>query len=301
MAAESPARLKLTMFPAELLLRIYEVLPSFADAFALSATCRTLHYTWKEHRTAIVHGIISHFEGYLYAQELLASEGNGPPVEQSDLADRHLLTLARYAKRIEQAVEGIEQNDIPKLRSTFSPSGRLHLSACPHFVIVDGLPESKRSTIYGGSATHPPKLTQPERFRVVRALYQVWMLAHPDRDYVRAKLAPLPLRQKYYIAGLSVWALPNEFPTGDRWETLQIRKAIGRLRENLAQDGYFTDSMKLVTIWDHWQDNLKSIVCGRPFSDLRRDAKAREMAHLWDYESGDEFFVEEDDVAGVTG
>jgi len=43
-----------------------------------------------------------------------------------------------------------------------------------------------------------------------------------------------------------------------------------------------------VVIWDHWQDNLKSLVCGLPTEILRRDEQ------LWDDNSGDELLIKQE-------
>jgi len=120
MPTERAVRLELLTFPTELLLRIYELLPSFADIFALGATCHTLRNVWKQHRTAIVKEITDQFECYPYARELLAFQRNGAPLEQSDLSDRCLAKLAHNARRIDQAIETIEQNHIPGLQGTSS-------------------------------------------------------------------------------------------------------------------------------------------------------------------------------------
>ncbi|KAF2116968.1 hypothetical protein BDV96DRAFT_644411 [Lophiotrema nucula] len=292
MSLGNPIRLHLTAFPAELLLGIYEVLPSFADALTLSATCHTLHSVWAEHRTAIVEAITNQFECYRCARELLASRRNGVPLEHSDLSDRELYGLAQYARRIDRVIQAIEHDYIPKLQ-------------------IDALPQSQRITIYGENEAHPPKLTQTERIRVIRACYQIWALIHRDRDFVRAHIASMPPRQWFYLAELKLWALNNGFPTDSRWDLFQISKATSRAikglfwgvhhcREPALFQDYHEVPVDLVVIWDHWQDNLKSVVCGRPLSDLRRDAKAQEMAYLWDFEPGDEYLVIDDEPSATT-
>src|SRR4051794_17589591 len=118
MARKSPVHLQLTTLPAELLLRVYEVLPSFIDAFRLRATCHTLHDVWTDHRTVIVNElIINQFECYPYARQLLANQRHGAPLDRKDLSDRDLSNLVRNARRVEEVIVNIEQNLVPGLKS----------------------------------------------------------------------------------------------------------------------------------------------------------------------------------------
>ena len=54
------------------------------------------------------------------------------------------------------------------------------------------------------------------------------------------------------------------------------------------------DPVRLFVIWDHWQDNLKNLICRKPTSNLQWDMEGEKLSHLWDYEAGDELFVLED-------
>ncbi|KAF2268892.1 hypothetical protein CC78DRAFT_565019 [Lojkania enalia] len=288
MAAKNPVHLQLTTLPTELLLRVYELLPSLTDALNLRTTCHTLLDLWIDHRTAIINRIIANqFECYPYARQLLADQRNGPPLEQRDLSDQDLSNLVRNAKRIEKVIERIEQDIIPGLQ-------------------IDSLPEGKKSTIYGGNETHPSTLTQTERLRVIRACYQIWSLTYCHEDIIRAKAHSLRPRELFYLAELVQWARAIKFPGNDAWETFQIVKSAGAALNRLYYDTYSSqpprfqhltgrdDPVGLFVIWDHWQDNLKSLVCGRPLSNLTRDAQAKTMVHLWDDEPGDELLIVKD-------
>lgn len=113
--------LQLTTLPAELLLRVYEVLPSFIDALRLRATCHTLHDVWTDHRTAIVNKIvINQFECYLYARQLLTKQRHGVPLDQREMSDRDLSKLVRNARRVEEVIVDIEQKLVPGLKGKSS-------------------------------------------------------------------------------------------------------------------------------------------------------------------------------------
>ncbi|KAF1998840.1 hypothetical protein P154DRAFT_240031 [Amniculicola lignicola CBS 123094] len=290
MTTQHSSHLSLSTLPIELLLRIYEVLPSFNEVLGLKATCRVLCRVWIQYRKAIIKVIaIKHFECYDYAREVLALKRHGSvPVDQEDLSDRDLMYLSRNASRVKKFIREIEQRLIPELK-------------------ISGLPPGKRITIYGGSDTHPPTLTDTERTRVIRGCYQIWSLAHgrDNEGIVRAKVASIRPRQLFYFAELTEWARVIDFPE-DRWDTFIIFKAknvalkalyrnmYGSLPPKFQEINGYEDPVRLFMIWDHSQHHLRNIVCRRPLSNLCWDTRGELHDHLWDYELGDENFLAKD-------
>lgn len=215
--------------------------------------------------------------------------------------------LVQNAKRIEEFIENIEQNFIPGLQSGLQYTGRSIIGRCSEILTHDGLLESKRGTIYGGNVVHPSTLTQTERLRVIRACYQIWSSTYCREDTIRAKVRSLRPRELFYLAELAEWARAVKFPGRHAGETFQIVKSAGnavyrfylnthrrgapRFESLLASSD---DPVGLFAIWDHWQDNLKNLICGKPLSTLQRDAQAETMECLWDYEAGDELLIVED-------
>ncbi|KAF2867806.1 hypothetical protein BDV95DRAFT_597996 [Massariosphaeria phaeospora] len=294
--------LRFTALPTELLLRVYEELPSFSDALNLRASCHTLLDIWTDHRNTIAKGIvIDRIYCYRHARQLLAEQWfhprmwrpkldtdrrhKGALVQQNDLSDSDLFALDQNAKRIEQIIKAIEREVIPGLS-------------------VDGLPKSKKHTIYGGADVHPANLTQTERLRVVRACYQLWHLSLFDEKHVVQKhICSMRPRELFYFNELGNCIILMGFETRITGSLMDCAKGLmvafirlcdeyyGGRRPELPRD---RASKYMVVVWDHWQDNLKSLVCGRPMSDLRRDAQGEKLEHLWDYEEGDELLVVDD-------
>ncbi|KAF2711392.1 hypothetical protein K504DRAFT_480442 [Pleomassaria siparia CBS 279.74] len=278
MAGDIIVRLQLTALPADLLLRVYEVLSSLADALRLHATCHTLHDVWTDHRTAIVNEIVvNQFECYPQARQLLARQPPGVPLEQRDLSDNNLSNLLQNAQRVEQVIVDIEQRFIPRLKMD--------------------------DTTYGGSNTHDATLTQTERLRVIRTCYLIWTLCLSPSDVVHAKILSLRPRELFYLFELAHWARVTKFPTQDKWETYHVVMSAGHRLQMLYHKTYRCEAPKfqglvsyegpeaLFVIWDHWQDNLKNLICRRPLSNLRWDVQAQMLEHLWDYEPGDELLI----------
>jgi hypothetical protein len=107
-----------TQLPAELLLRVYEVLPSFNDALNLRATCHILHDVWAHHRATIVNTLVlSPFECYPHARQLLAYQPDGVPLDRNDLSlsNRDLSKLIRNAKTVKQLIKRMEKDLLPKI------------------------------------------------------------------------------------------------------------------------------------------------------------------------------------------
>lgn len=109
-------RAQLTTLPAELLLKIYELLPSFIEAIQLRATCRRLCRLWYHHRETIAKVLLLEgFECWRYAVELHREQRNSRPAEADWLTDRDMFNLARNKLEVEQVIQGIEESVIPRL------------------------------------------------------------------------------------------------------------------------------------------------------------------------------------------
>ncbi|KAF2017869.1 hypothetical protein BU24DRAFT_420930 [Aaosphaeria arxii CBS 175.79] len=284
--------LGLVSLPTEILASIYKAQSSFADALNLSATCHRLRDVWKEHRGLIIEEIISdQLECFDHALHLLACQKSYPAkkLSQEALSDGELLKLSQNAERMEEFIETIEQEAIPRLE-------------------IGDIPESKQGTIYGGNPTHPDRLTPTERYRAIMTSYRIWAIClHGwDRDIVQPQVDPISPRNLFYLRDLVHWALIHEFPGDDKWESFQLVKAMISALGNFYYDNhgrpppqFHSDydgdvDRRLFTIWDHWQDNLKSVVCGMPLENLKRDAAAKAKNHLWNEEPGDDCFVVRD-------
>lgn len=51
-------------------------------------------------------------------------------------------------------------------------------------------------------------------------------------------------------------------------------------------------------IWDHWQDGLRNVICRRPVGNLDWEKNGEVRDDLWDWEEGDELFIDGYDGAG---
>lgn len=178
-------------------------------------------------------------------------------------------------------------------------------------IVVSGIPDSKKSTIYGGSGVHPPTLTPTERLHVIRVCYQTWSMwwsynalyveARSYKSYaarVRAEISSLRPRELLYFANIARFARRRDF-IGD----LSYRKFVSMRAARVAQLYSDTYGCKepnfrhriarhdLSFLWDHCQNNLKNFICRRPTSDSSWDEHAVSLEHLWDYEEGDELFI----------
>ena len=127
MSGTSPLPAHLTTLPVELLLRVYEVLPSFADAVNLRATCHTLLDMWTDYRTTIVNAIVTNqIECYPHARLLLAAQPNGTPLDQEELSNDDLSKLIGNARHVETVIVDIEKTVIPGLKGTHYPRAATH-------------------------------------------------------------------------------------------------------------------------------------------------------------------------------
>ncbi|KAF2728954.1 hypothetical protein EJ04DRAFT_580997 [Polyplosphaeria fusca] len=269
MAEPNPPHTKLTTLPAELLVQVYQALPSLFDAAKLRATCHILH---------------SVIECYAYARKLLAKGRQRVPLEKTELADKELARVFRNAARIEGFIGDIERDLIPRLE-------------------VSDIPRAKRNMIYAGTSTHPPTLTPTERLRVIRASYQIWIIMQNDDDTVRREVFHFRPRQLWYFAELTDWARIARFPGKNHWETFQISKASSaalfilyssqwNCRRPRAWKEVFSEKRRgLYLVWDHCQDGLRGLICRRAVIDPRGGGEGEERGELWDYEEGDELFV----------
>ena len=117
----------LTTLPVELILKIYESLPSFFDAIVLSTTCQKLHSLWVNHEATIVEKIVpNQFDCFEDARKLRGEQLRRKK-GQNDLSRRNLVELVRNARRIEEAIAEIEHTFIPVLRGVHCMTLDLHL------------------------------------------------------------------------------------------------------------------------------------------------------------------------------
>jgi hypothetical protein len=171
--------------------------------------------------------------------------------------------------------------------------------------IVTCIPLSRRNTTYGGNDVHPPTLTPTERLRVIRACYQIWILAVCGNGVTAGAIArSFRPRELGYCAIMSQWGPVREFSAQSFDQAFKTTynsscgtgSALGNLGvispelNALVTDHLIYDDLNQlgIIIWDHWQDRLKRVICGtvQGFRDLYINND------LWDNEPGDELFID---------
>ena len=179
-----------------------------------------------------------------------------------------------------------------------------------------GLPCNPRK--YYGDVKHPPYLTATERPRFARAYYEIWSMMTIDPTDWESRMDTMTLKRLYHLCEMtrltqsigneeqrSPHAFPNANPkswlavNGSRSpKRQQMEKRIWGYIEKKSQsihgespdypwiyakeDGF----MWYVVLWDHWQDLLKSLICGR----LTKEPPVRREYDwsLWNESSEDE-------------
>ena len=155
-----------------------------------------------------------------------------------------------------------------------------------------------------GDTRRPKVLTSKERLRFSRAYYQLlsllW-LQEADRQHRLQSITNL--RHLYYLYELSfleqsvgkaevLSVIPGSRYSGSPqrialrdaiWDRLGdvYRSAHGKEPEDVQIYGMEDGYMWYVVMWDHWQDNLRQVICGLQPTELGQQA-ALDKTHLWE-------------------
>lgn len=277
------SNIPLLMLPTELSIKIYYLLPSFSDVFALAATCQQLRRIWTQN----VHTIYSQvaprsISCERYARFFFVDQG-GPAVESPMHSASDVVRMEQNSRVIAQAIDQFEREIIPNIKGMCCVKSH------------DRKYHSNQSTAAGfpmmeiyGTAKHPPNVTNSERLRFIRAYYQLWGMMNLEPAQWASRLESMKLKQLYYLCEMS--KLTQSIGNEEKLPAPEARP-IGRGRskkrnsleakiwdhiESIYQRTYreksdypwiyakHEGSLWFVVIWDHWQGSLKQIVCGGP-------------------------------------
>lgn len=282
------------MMPAEIVTKIFCMLPSLSDVLAIATTCRQFRNFWSENISVIYGSVgLRSIPCELHARRLLADQSS-TQLGVSVSSARDVLRLLRNACVVEKAILQFEREFVCRVKCGGCPIPKSYLP----------VPPARRH--------HPPYLTRAERPRFIRIYYQLWGLMKmdaaewPDRlESTRLKDLCLLFemcRLTQSIGKEEPIALPK-FPNADpnsanaiNWSRSQKRidlstriwthiehtyqqlhhAAPERIDIYASQEGW----PPFVAIWDHWQPCLKDWVCRAYASEPMKE-------ELWD-ESSDE-------------
>lgn len=156
----------LSRLPAELIIRFFCSAESFFDALHLAATCTHIQAIWRNNVNTIYNQISRQLiPCRRYARDLLACQIGTPP--SSPVAVKDVVQLLRNFTVAEKSADRFNQ--------TVVCSKKLDRSS------MDG-------------KTLPPYLTQTERIRFIRALYQLWEIVLLDHENLKKKTETLLFR-----------------------------------------------------------------------------------------------------------
>ena len=100
------------------------------------------------------------------------------------------------------------------------------------------MPSHKRYMLYDGKPL-PPYLTQTERIRFIRALYQLWEIILLDHDNRKKKTETLLFRDIMTINDLAMIDSPGNLNFIQDKQVLQIRAADPGLMSNIARKVFY--------------------------------------------------------------
>ncbi|KAL8883920.1 MAG: hypothetical protein Q9192_006968 [Flavoplaca navasiana] len=254
-------------FPVELQTVVFCHLTSFQDVFSFASTCHQLQDVWLEGVTTIYRQVAKvSITCEPYARILLADQG-GPASKAGIRSASNVHQVMRNQSMVFKAITQFESDIVSKVRT-------------------GGL---RAEEYYGpGVDGHPPYLTRTERRRFIRSYYQLWGLLKLDNLQQRqSRLQSISLKQLLYLCEMS-W-LPNGMGPGEDVDSesgaatyqqrAQARQALSKWILEHTESMYrriHGHDMPLIWViamvegygdflvmWDHWQNSLKEVVCGR--------------------------------------
>ena len=268
---------RLLLLPTELITKIYYSLPSLIEAFALSSSCQRLRDIWLTNISPIYRRIGPRsIPCERYARRLLADQ-KGLVNEALILSAEEVLRIVKNSYVIEKAVYQYES----KINHKVKGRGRTLEN-------YDSKTERRKNHIY---------MTCTERSRFIRTYYQLWglmKLSGPAKCHSR--LESMTMKQLYRLHETCdiPWnigkeeeldpilkpriegqpsvtemqhAISKERRVLKEMTWRHIMEIYSRTHDNneapeIATDGMYFGSYTFVTMWDHYQDILKDVVCG---------------------------------------
>ncbi|KAL8981332.1 MAG: hypothetical protein Q9205_003851 [Flavoplaca limonia] len=210
-------------FPFELQTVVFCHLTSFQDVFSFAATCHQLQDVWLEGVTTIYRHVAKVSITCEPHARILLADQGGPATKVGIRSAKNVHQMLRNQSMVYKAIAQFESDIVSKVRT-------------------GGL---RAEEYYGpGIDGHPPYLTRTERRRFIRSYYQLWGLLKLDNLQQRqSRLHSVSLKQLLYLCEMC-W-LPNGMGPGEDVD---------------SQSGGYGD---FLVKWDHWQNSLKEVVCGR--------------------------------------
>ena len=171
---------------------------------------------------------------------------------------------------------------------------------------------------YYGDIKHPPYLTTSERPRFAQAYYDIWSMMTIEVTQWDSRMDTMTLRRLFYLCEMTRLTQsigneeerpPHAFPNANprTWHAVNHSRSPKRVHMEdrvwnyierklqsihgerpdypwiyAKEDGF----MWYVVLWDHWQSNLKGLICGRVTKEppVRREYDWS----LWDESSEDD-------------
>ena len=175
----------LSRLPAELIIRFFCSAESFFDALHLAATCTHIQAIWRNNVNTIYNQISRQLiPCRRYARDLLACQIGTPP--SSPVAVKDVVQLLRNFTVVEKSADWFNQTIVCSKKLDRNSS---MYTLCSSFLSVS---DCLTRTVDG--KTLPPYLTQTERIRFIRALYQLWEIVLLDHENLKKKTETLLFR-----------------------------------------------------------------------------------------------------------
>ncbi|KAL9033241.1 MAG: hypothetical protein Q9180_006051, partial [Flavoplaca navasiana] len=241
------------------------VLPS--NVFSFASTYHQLQDVWFEGVTTIYRHVAKVSITCEPLARIFLTDQSGPAPKAGIQLASNLHQMMRNQSMVHKAIIQFESDIVSKVRTGGLRAEEYYSPG------IDG---------------HPPYLTRTERRRFIRSYYQLWGLLELDNlQQRRSRLQSISLKQLFYLCEMS-W-LPNGMGPGEDVDSesgaaiyqqrVQARQALSKwileytesmyrrlhgqdmeLIWVIAMDEGYCDSLIL---WDHWQNSLKEVVCGR--------------------------------------
>jgi hypothetical protein len=291
-----------TKLPAELIVGIFCLLPSFTDVLALAAACHRFKGIWEENVFSIYEQAASRsIPSEIHARRFLADQ-TGNSSKNSVSSAREVKLMLRNARTVEKAILEFERVIVWRVKRMVSISRIITICLnTPGFAQFRPFPKHYLPFPRNG-IRHPPHLTPLERSRFIRTYYFLWSFMKIDATEWPARFKCLRLKDLYLIFEIShlPQSIGNEEVVTFFWhpshprsvENTTCRRSQKRIELNCQIWAHIEHQYQaihreapeyinayaleegcpdFVGIWDHWQPSLKSWVCrprGKPHQDL---------------------------------
>ncbi|KAJ5745256.1 hypothetical protein N7520_010438 [Penicillium odoratum] len=265
---------ELKTIPAEVVIKIFGEL-SLPDALHLAATCCRLRQVLDENTPTIYKRLRRNIQCEGYARVLLADQG-GLPSDSSPVTIWDLLRLRRNSRIVEKAIKVFDRDITPHIR----------------------IPDMKIDDEFYGGKPRPLHLTPTERHRFTRSYYQVWSLFLLNRPSRQQRYRSLLLKHLYMVYEM----IDLDQPIGDeppppiekRRELFEeVDVYLRHIYYQIHGQDYIDFSGLSVSmrtqghaaIWDHYQPDLKKVVCYQWRDPQEKPIKDEEV---WEHTTDEE-------------